>query len=81
MGAVRQRVENAGWYFTSRAVRGAAHFASAAHLPLEPLYLDANIGAMGIAQADRSKPNAINHPGLAEDRAIGRELAKLAFGH
>ncbi|MEX7149491.1 hypothetical protein AB2C66_31865, partial [Pseudomonas aeruginosa] len=41
MGVVRQRVENAGWYFTSRAVRGAAHFASAAHLPLEPLYLDA----------------------------------------
>lgn len=64
------------WRYTNKAIERAARYTGAAFVSMFPLYEAEYIGSIGITTADVSSANAINHPGLVELAAIGRELVK-----
>lgn len=77
MGVARPNGSLVGWDYTNRAIGRAAQFTNAAYVPMMPLYDNKYIGAIGCSTLDASAANRINHPGIAEHKAIGRELIKL----
>jgi hypothetical protein len=80
MGCPRPRVGSVSdWALTNRAIERVARYTNSAFVPMTAIYNDEYIGAIGLASPDVCTANAINHPGLLEHSAIGRELAKLVL--
>jgi hypothetical protein len=63
--------------YTNRAISNAALHTDSGHVPTWAFFDERYLGAVGISKLDTSTGNAINHPGIVEQAAIGRELVKI----
>jgi hypothetical protein len=63
--------------YTNRAISRAAKYTDSGHVPTWAFFDERYLGAVGISKLDTGTANAINHPGIVEQAAIGRELVKI----
>lgn len=68
------------WYYTNRALASAAKFVGAAFVPTVGIYDERYIGAIGISKLDAAKANDLNHPGIIEQKVMGRQVKEIVLG-
>jgi len=77
VGAWRPRGSASNWDKVSMQLREASYEGGAAYCSFRAILMKSYIGAIGIASADLCAANGSNHPGIIEQAAGGRLLARM----